>query len=113
MSDLALESATKDFEAWRSAGKKCGRIPNHLKKVIQQLGDTIEPYRIANVLRLKETRVNQILGGPQISFVELPQKIWNTSTIPCIVQRKDGSKLTIEVNIQQVDSIIQAFLCCK
>lgn len=116
MHNPALEMAAKDFETWRSNRNKHARIPLHLLVVIQELHKTTAPNQIAKALGLKEARVIQILGTPNsenISFVELPKKLWDNSAVLCTLQRSDGAKLIIEVGTQELNSLIQVFLCCK
>ena len=112
-----LDSAINDFATWRTNKKsKLARMPEHLITIIKQLADIHTPHQLAKALNIKITRVKNIIGIPDddnLSFVEIPSQSWPDSTVSCVMHRIDGSKLSLEVKVQQLNAIMEAFLCCK
>ena len=109
-----LESAVNDFGTWRTNRNKHTRLPAHLITTVKQLGDAYPIEQIAKALGLKEARVNKMLeASTNLSFLEVPKKLWIEPTISCMLHRADGTKLAIQVGAQQLNAVMEAFLCCK
>lgn len=122
--DFELETIVKDFEAWRKTREhKKSKIPVELISAIKRLGNHYKRSKIAHILNISGGTVNKILGikKNKVDFVEVPcqqikedfDKFHLGSTISCILQKTDGTKLILEIEKQQITHLIQAFLCCK